>query len=92
MLGDLDEILIGVAYRGPGGEILDSVPADLDVLDAVKVEYETLPGWKSDISGVREYSDLPPAARAYVERIEALMGIPVNYIGVGPGRDALVFK
>ena len=92
VLGDLDEILIGVAYRGPGGELLESMPADLEVLEAVEVEYETLPGWKSDISGAREWGDLPAAARAYVERVEELMGVPVNYIGVGPGRDALVFK
>ena len=92
VLGDLDEILIGVAYRGPGGELLESMPADLEVLEAVEVEYETLPGWKSDISGAREWGDLPAASRAYVERVEELMGVPVNYIGVGPGRDALVFK
>uniref|UniRef100_A0A2N9J2N9 Adenylosuccinate synthetase, chloroplastic n=1 Tax=Fagus sylvatica TaxID=28930 RepID=A0A2N9J2N9_FAGSY len=56
------------------------------------VEYEVLPGWKSDISSVRNYADLPLAARKYVERIEELVGVPVHYIGVGPGRDALIVK
>ncbi|KAL6270740.1 hypothetical protein ACE6H2_027651 [Prunus campanulata] len=56
------------------------------------VEYEVLPGWKSDISSVRNYSDLPTAARQYVERIEELVGVPIHYIGVGPGRDALIYK
>jgi len=56
------------------------------------VEYEVLPGWKTDISSVRNYGDLPVAAQNYVERIEELVGIPVHYIGVGPGRDALIFK
>ena len=51
-----------------------------------------LPGWQSDISSVRSYSELPQAARHYVERIEGLVGVPVHYIGVGPGRDALIYK
>lgn len=58
----------------------------------IQVEYEVLPGWKTDISSIRNYSDLPVAARRYVERIEELVGVPVHYIGVGPGRDALIYK
>lgn len=57
-----------------------------------QVEYEVLPGWKSDISSIRNYSDLPKAARQYVERIEDLVGVPIHYIGVGPRRDALIVK
>lgn len=56
------------------------------------MEYEELPGWKSDISSIRNYSDLPKAACQYVQRIEELVGVPIHYIGVGPGRDALIFK
>ncbi|KAF2307849.1 hypothetical protein GH714_032601 [Hevea brasiliensis] len=66
--------------------------ADLRLLEQLKVEYEVLPGWKSDVSSIRNYSELPKAARQYVERIEELIGVPVHYIGVGPGRDALIFK
>lgn len=51
-----------------------------------------MPGWQVDISRVREYSQLPKAARDYVERIEELVGVPVHYIGVGPDRDALIYK
>ncbi|KAF5944160.1 hypothetical protein HYC85_018237 [Camellia sinensis] len=47
------------------------------------VEYEVLPGWQCDISSIRNYFDLPKAARQYVERIEELVGIPIHYIGVG---------
>lgn len=57
-----------------------------------QVEYETLPGWKEDITGVRSYDQLPAAAKRYVERIEELVGLPCSYIGVGPGRDALIIK
>ena len=74
------------------GKTLPSVPADLGALEAAEVVYETLPGWQSDISGVREWKDLPAAARAYVERCEVLAGTRIEWIGVGPGRDAIVTK
>ncbi|KAK1365123.1 Fanconi-associated nuclease [Heracleum sosnowskyi] len=46
----------------------------------------------SSATCIRNYSDLPKAARDYVERIEELVGVPVHYIGIGPGRDALIYK
>lgn len=58
----------------------------------VQVEYEVLPGWQSDISSIRNYKDLPPAARRYIEKVEEHISIPIHYIGVGPGRDALITK
>jgi adenylosuccinate synthase len=92
VLSDLPEIQIGVSYKSGDGTTVNSFPSDLRVLEQSKVEYETMPGWQSDISKVREYLDLPKAAREYVERIEQLVGIPIHYIGVGPGRDALIYK
>ena len=64
----------------------------LDVVYTKQVEYETLEGWKEDITNVRSYYELPAAAQRYVERIEELTGLPCQYIGVGPGRDALIVK
>ncbi|KAM7500197.1 hypothetical protein LguiA_024611 [Lonicera macranthoides] len=92
VLSDLTEIQLGVSYKHIDGTPIQSFPADLRVLEQSKVEYETMPGWQTDISKVRDYSDLPKAAQEYVERIEELVGIPVHYIGVGPGRDALIYK
>ncbi|ERN11788.1 hypothetical protein AMTRI_Chr03g139630 [Amborella trichopoda] len=92
VLSGLPEIKLGVSYRAQNGQVLKSVPADLLTLEQLVVEYETLPGWDSDISKIRKYEDLPDAARLYVERIEEILGIPINYIGVGPRRDALIFK
>ncbi|KAL2320791.1 hypothetical protein Fmac_029760 [Flemingia macrophylla] len=92
VLSDLDEIQLGVSYKLVDGTPIKSFPSDLRLLEQLKVEYEVLPGWKSDISSVRNYSDLPKAARHYVERIEELVGVPIHYIGVGPGRDALIYK
>eukprot|EP00271_Cylindrocystis_brebissonii_P000225 TRINITY_DN10272_c0_g1_i1.p1 TRINITY_DN10272_c0_g1~~TRINITY_DN10272_c0_g1_i1.p1 ORF type:complete len:531 (-),score=109.35 TRINITY_DN10272_c0_g1_i1:835-2427(-) len=92
VLSGLPVIKLGVAYKGPDGSILPSVPADIDLLSKVEVVYEEMEGWKEDITGVREFAALPAAARAYVERIEELSGVPIRYIGVGPGRDALIIK
>ena len=54
--------------------------------------YEHLPGWSEDITGARSYDDLPPAACAYVERLEHLVGVPVRLISVGPERDQIIIR
>eukprot|EP00252_Welwitschia_mirabilis_P019667 TRINITY_DN4611_c0_g3_i1.p1 TRINITY_DN4611_c0_g3~~TRINITY_DN4611_c0_g3_i1.p1 ORF type:complete len:509 (-),score=107.72 TRINITY_DN4611_c0_g3_i1:162-1688(-) len=92
VLSGLPKIKLGIAYKGPDGNLLPSFPGDLELLQNVEVVYEELPGWKEDISSVRRYQDLPSAACNYVERIENLVGVPIHYIGVGPGRDALIVK
>ncbi|XP_015891510.3 adenylosuccinate synthetase 2, chloroplastic [Ziziphus jujuba] len=92
VLSEFSEIQLGVSYKHIDGRLIKSFPGDLRLLEELKVEYEVLPGWKSDISSIRNYFDLPKAARQYVERIEELVDVPIHYIGVGPGRDALIFK
>jgi adenylosuccinate synthase len=54
--------------------------------------YETLPGWEEEVTGVREWSQLPDNARRYVERVEALVEVPVQFISVGPGRDETICR
>ena len=92
VLSCVDEIKIGVAYKDAAGTELSSVPPDLETLETVEVVYESLPGWQSDISQIREWKDLPPNAQNYVNRIEQLTGVPCVWIGVGPERDAMVIK
>ncbi|XP_073317827.1 adenylosuccinate synthetase 2, chloroplastic [Primulina huaijiensis] len=92
VLSDLSEIQLGVRYKQIDGTQVLSFPSDLRTLEQIQVEYEVLPGWQCDISSIREYSKLPETARKYVERIEELIGVPIHYIGVGPGRDALIYK
>ena len=59
----------------------------------MKVEYVTLPGWKSNTMGVKKYEDLPDNARAYIEYIEReLGGVPVKWIGTGPARDDMIAR
>lgn len=92
VLSDLEEIKVGVAYRTPEGALLHTVPEDLELLEKCEVVYETLPGWKQDISKVRQWEDLPEAARSYVRWVEMDLGVHCKWIGVGPGRDAVVVK
>ncbi|XP_028055637.1 DNA-binding protein SMUBP-2-like isoform X2 [Camellia sinensis] len=73
VLSDLPEIQLGVLYKHIDGTLVKSFPGDLRVLEQLKVEYEVLSGWQCDILKVRNYSDLPKAAREYVQRIEELV-------------------
>ena len=92
-LSELDEIKIGVAYKLPDGTTTTAFPASIEELEKVEVVYETLPGWKSDIFGVRDWNDMPENAKNYVKRVEELSGgVECRFIGVGPGRDAIVIK
>ena len=53
---------------------------------------EVLPGWKSDVRGIKKYEDLPENCRKYVEFIEKELGVPVTMVSNGPGRDELIVR
>ncbi len=59
-------------------------------LEKVELIYETVPGWKEEISAVRSFEELPANAQTYVNNIEEMAGIPVKWIGVGPEREATI--
>ncbi len=80
-----------VAYE-LDGKRLDGVPANLNELARVKPIYETLPGWQASTVGVQRWQDLPAKARDYVAFIEKTLGVPVKWIGTGPGREATVCR
>jgi adenylosuccinate synthase len=90
VLGDLDELKVCVAYELDGQRI-DTFPGDSFRLARCKPVYETLPGWKQDVSGVRRLADLPAAARRYVDRLGELIGLPVRIVSVGPDRAQTIF-
>jgi len=91
VLSGFTSLKIGVKYTLDGKE-LQSMPAHVNDLAKVKVEYITFPGWTEDISLSRKYEDLPLNARKYVEAIEQLLEVPVTWIGVGAGREAIIEK
>ncbi len=89
ILTGLDEIKVCVAYEVDGVEIT-TIPANISVLAKCKPVYETLPGWKEDISGVRSFTELPAAAQNYLSRIAELSGIPLYLFGTGANREQIV--
>ena len=89
ILDSFDELKICVGYT-IDGKAVKGFPADLKKLAQCQPVYETMPGWKEDISGIREYDQLPAAARAYVERIAAVTGVPLGIVSVGPNRDQTI--
>jgi len=89
ILDKLPEIKICVGYT-LNGEPVKGFPADLQVLEQCKPVYETLPGWQTDISGIRHYEDLPEAARRYVERISEVTGVRLGIVSVGPNRKQTI--
>lgn len=66
--------------------------ADLCVLQGVDVEYVTLPGWQSSITSVTSYDGLPENCKKYIEFIEEFLKVPIEWIGVGPGRESMLKK
>lgn len=89
VLGELDEIKICTAYR-LDGDVVDWFPGDAYRLDMCQPVYETLPGWRKDVSAARKLADLPAGARRYIDRLSELMQKPIKIISVGPGRDQTV--
>ncbi|WP_159624615.1 adenylosuccinate synthase [Actinomyces sp. zg296] len=86
-----EEIPICVAYD-VDGERTDEMPLTQTGFHHATPIYEVMPGWAEDITGAREFSDLPRPARDYVERIEELAGCRVSAIGVGAGREATIVR
>lgn len=82
----LDEVKVCVAYEYEG-ERLEHLPYHQSVLHKVTPIYETLPGWRTDISSATKRDQLPGEALDYLSLLEQQIGVPVGLVGVGPGRD-----
>lgn len=89
ILSGWDEIPVCVAYE-IDGKRSDVYPLTQAELQRATPIFETLPGWSEDISSARSFDQLPPNCRAYVHRLEQLIGCRISGIGVGPGREQVV--
>ncbi|OJF10679.1 adenylosuccinate synthase [Couchioplanes caeruleus] len=85
----LDEIQVCVAYDVNGVRHDEMPVSQSDFHHAVPI-YETLPGWKKDISGARNFDDLPENAQRFVEFVESRIGARISVVGVGPGREEVI--
>ena len=91
VLTGLGSLNVCTHYRGAEEARFDHYPYHQTVMHQVTGEYEQLTGWDEDITGVRDERDLPPAARDYLAFIADFIGVPIALIGVGPGRDQIIW-
>ena len=89
ILSAFDPIKVATAYRS-GDDRHEHFPAQQSVLYHCEPVYEELAGWGEDITGVREYGDLPKEAQAYVEYIQEAVEAPIGWVSVGPERSQLI--
>ena len=89
VLSGHEELQVAVSYDFDGRS-LDAPPASLVDFDRCRPVYETLPGWSEDLTGAREWADLPKAARDYVEFLGRQVGVPVSIVSVGPDRNQTI--
>ncbi len=89
VLDTFAEIPVGVSYQ-LDGEVCAEFPSDVESLERVKPVYEVLPGWQRPTEVPRTLADLPPQARAYLDRLEDLAGAPIRYVSVGTRRDQII--
>ncbi len=89
VLDTLDEIKVCVGYEADGVRY-DFPPYHQSVLHDVVPIYETLPGWRSDLTTFTSYEQLPTAARDYVAFLQDTIGVRISVVGVGPGREQFV--
>ncbi|MGH2922406.1 MAG: adenylosuccinate synthetase, partial [Solirubrobacterales bacterium] len=91
VLAGIDPLRICVRYRHPDGAVFDEFPYHQSVVHGAAPTYEELPGFEGDIGGCRREEDLPAEARDYLGAISDHLGIPIVLVGVGPGRDQVIW-
>ncbi len=89
VLDGLELIRVCVGYR-IGGQVVAEPPLSLDGYAGLEPVYEELPGWRESTVGITEYSVLPANARKYLERLESLVGVPIDIISTGAERDQTI--
>src|SRR5262249_55395458 len=85
VLRGIDELKVAVSYEYDGNRVHE-LPSSLVDFEQYRPVYETLPGWKEDLTKVNRWSDLPAQARDYVEFFGRQVGVPVTIVSVGPER------
>jgi adenylosuccinate synthase len=92
VLSGLPELRVAIAYQDEDGRTVADMPGHLADLQRCRPVYQALPGWADDLTGARRWSDLPSAARDYVEFLAARIGVPVSIVSVGPERTQTIVR
>lgn len=88
-----EEIKVCVAYKDcRNDKVYTSYPTDVFIHKYLEPIYEVMPGWNTDLTGIRKYEDLPENAKKYIARVEDLIGAPIGIISVGPDREQTIFR
>lgn len=90
VLSGLKDIKICTAYKYRGGTLRE-FPGSIDILDECRPVYESMKGWKENLTGVKRFNKLPVAAQQYLKRIEKVAGVPIIMVSVGPPREEHIF-
>ena len=90
VLGYLDEIPVCIGYE-IDGKVTRDFPTTAK-LEKAKPVFTKLPGWKTDIRGIKNYADLPENCRKYIEFVEKEIEVPITMVSNGPGRDDIILK
>jgi adenylosuccinate synthase len=90
-LAGMKEIKFCRAYR-VGGKETSFFPGSAEELAAAECIYETLPGWDGELSNIHTYDALPKQVTDYIAAVEAIVGIPITMVGVGPKRSQAIFR
>jgi adenylosuccinate synthase len=91
VLTGIDPLCVGVRYLGPEGASFDEFPYHQSIVHKARAEYEELAGWHEDVRAARSVSDLPRAAREYLDFVSEFVGVPIVLIGVGPSREHVIW-
>ena len=87
ILGGIKELEVATHYAGDL-----PFPTDAEKLENAQPVTQKLPGWESDLQDCQSYEDLPANCRAYVEQLEAWIGVPIPILSIGPGRDQIIIR
>ncbi len=90
VLTGIDTLYVATGYLGSEGATFEAFPYHQSIVHKARGDLTALPGWKEDITGARSLEDLPENARRYLEYVCDFVGVPLAFVGVGPGRDQII--
>jgi adenylosuccinate synthase len=90
VLDGLKEVKICNGYKDKQGKVITSLPDEIEVFDEIEPVYESMPGWSQSTVGVKTVEGLPQAARAYIKRLEEVVGVNIDIISTGPDREETI--